>query len=168
MVSRMMRTLSRIGQLRHKGIKGDAYTYDLVQKGTDQQMAQKLIMHSNRYKDAKDSVYLLSSLFSIPEEDINLRFKSNPAKLHQTVSNTHEIINFLKDKEKLSQQQIINGLEVVLFNSNYVKVTWGEMLTKPELQPFDESWRNHVYVVRLLIYFMERKCSFSHYSSFAQ
>ncbi|KAI2803783.1 hypothetical protein BLOT_007919 [Blomia tropicalis] len=69
--------------------------------------------------------------------------------------NAESIVSYFR-QERLSDQQIQNGLYLIYCPFETVKTVWEEMFDYDEVRRSNIDWRNHPYVLQLLFHFIER------------
>lgn len=118
---------------------------------------QKYLIYKNTRTCIPETYAFLSDVFKMTEKEIfnRLQHYSYVQSDDQKFStlNCQRVIEYLL-LHGVTKEQIFNGLEIVYYDINVVKLHFKRLKTHPHCQPF-EDWSSHFNLIQLLIYTIE-------------
>lgn len=118
------------------------------------------VIHQHEHPNNKNGVIFYLTRFLQVDLSLIINIGLHPYCNRITVSNANKIAEYFIS-QNISKQQLINGIYVVLYDYELVKQQYQEMMMMDELQPFETEWKQNPYILQLLLYYIEKKYSFT-------
>lgn len=118
---------------------------------------EKYLLYNNTRTCIRETYVYLAEIFKMTEKEIfnRLRHCSHIRSDDQNFStlNCRKVIEYLL-LYGVTKEQIFNGLEIVFYDIDTVKIHFNCLKTHPQCQPY-EKWILHYNLIQLLIYTIE-------------
>ncbi|XP_054720250.1 uncharacterized protein LOC129229894 [Uloborus diversus] len=105
-----------------------------------------------------DVCFYLADALKCDESNIEMKLREYPNFSCSSLQNCRQVVEFLFDSG-VSKQQLYNGVGIIFYDADVVKMFFDNLKRHPSVQPYSE-WVNHYNLIQLLIYSIEVETGF--------
>ncbi|GIY95214.1 hypothetical protein CEXT_681821 [Caerostris extrusa] len=140
---------------RLEALKAVNLPYSIGIFTTSNKSFQGYLSKSSYFANINEIADYLGDTLNMCSEEIKYNLKEHPNVQTACLFNASHVVNFLLNVG-VSKQQIRNGLAIILYNVDNVKLCFESLPTDTLCQPYNE-WVSHYNFLQLVIYVLEKK-----------
>ncbi|GIY01336.1 hypothetical protein CDAR_599241 [Caerostris darwini] len=140
---------------RLEALKAVNLPYSIGIFTTSNKSFQGCLSKSSYFANVNEIADYLGDTLNMCNEEIKYNLKEHPNVQTACLFNAAHVVNFLLNVG-VSKQQIRNGLAIILYNVDNVKLCFESLPTDTLCQPYNE-WVSHYNFLQLVIYVLEKK-----------
>lgn len=108
---------------------------------------------SNSRPQNRDVFEYLAKVFNLKEHEVLSKLQEFPGSQNAMIKNCNRVVEYLLGAG-VSKKQLFNGLGVIIYDFDIVKLYFEDLPNHSTLEPFSE-WTSHYNLIQLLIYAIE-------------